>query len=256
MNVEMLSGIGRAYGLSDLQPLRILNNTVDRAVIAVRSDQGELVVKIAGGVPDEKAYRQALTVYPFLDASGFHFVPKALKSREGEIVVDIHSKLVYVTELVRGTLGDFAKDFLRELGGAVAYLHSLVGFDFPSPVSTRLVISELSERELRAPFHARYRELVNSLPDFESMALGLIHTDIHPGQCVKRSDGSFAIVDWDDAGIGPLALDLGMPIVQAFVDEHSLDLKEVEAASFYRGYASAAQRDVVAPGEIYMAGLL
>ncbi|MGH3490916.1 MAG: hypothetical protein ACRDP8_23765 [Actinopolymorphaceae bacterium] len=52
----------------------------------------------------------------------------------------------------------------------------------------------------------------------------------------QRPDGELVLVDWDAAGTGPIAIDLGYPLICVFHDE-DLTRHADHAAAFYAAYA-------------------
>lgn len=67
---------------------------------------------------------------------------------------------------------------------------------------------------------------------------GLIHGEINGANAGRRANGEVALLDWDEAGVGPLALEYGYPLIAAFISEE-LVIDHDSARSFYRGYTDA-----------------
>ncbi len=65
--------------------------------------------------------------------------------------------------------------------------------------------------------------------------VGLIHGEINEANARRRADGEVVLLDWDQAGIGPVALEYGYPLIAAFVSE-DLVIDHDSARGFYRGY--------------------
>ena len=68
--------------------------------------------------------------------------------------------------------------------------------------------------------------------------MGLIHGEINVANAGRRANGEVALLDWDQAGVGPLALEYGYPLIAAFVSE-DLVVDHGSAGSFYAGYTDA-----------------
>src|SRR5207245_5230490 len=69
------------------------------------------------------------------------------------------------------------------------------------------------------------RWLLAETPSFAETARCLIHNDCHPGNSILRPDGEIVLIDWDGAGLGHPALDLGFLLITA--DTYTPDVPAV-----------------------------
>jgi Ser/Thr protein kinase RdoA (MazF antagonist) len=115
------------------------------------------------------------------------------------------------------------------------------------------VIPEMLEIAETLSFGREYAQLVKTLPDFQALPLALIHGEI-TGNCIQDRAGRMVIVDWDEAGIGTRVLDLGHPLIQAFLSE-DLEWDERAARGYYEGYFARAALGDREIGCIFDAGL-
>lgn len=63
------------------------------------------------------------------------------------------------------------------------------------------------------------------------------------------------LVDWDQAGTGPVAIDLGYPLFCVFLEE-DLSWHPDHAGAFYSAYRENSGSDLPSPEQIFDAGLL
>jgi thiamine kinase-like enzyme len=71
----------------------------------------------------------------------------------------------------------------------------------------------------------------------------------------QRPDGELVITDWDAAGTGPVALDLGYPLICVFHDE-DLTWHADQASAFYAAYAQNCTTTLPSPEQIVDAAVM
>lgn len=62
----------------------------------------------------------------------------------------------------------------------------------------------------------------------------MIHTDIGPHNSLERPNGEVVVIDWEDAGLGPMVIDIGWELEQCLSDESVFEIEKAKA--FLRGY--------------------
>ena len=67
----------------------------------------------------------------------------------------------------------------------------------------------------------------------------MAHGEINEANARRREDGTVVLIDWDQAGRAPAALEYGYPLITVFVseDEHTFD--DRSARAFLGGYVEA-----------------
>jgi Ser/Thr protein kinase RdoA (MazF antagonist) len=173
------------------------------------------------------------SIFGFLKQTGFEHMPRILKTKTGRNYQNVHGQPVYILEYIADSEPPRTKANCRRLGEIAGSLHKVRGYPYSYLFSVADVMPELYEIASTLLFGQEYEQIVRTLPDFETLPVSLIHGEIL-GNCVKRPDGGIVIIDWDEAGIGTRVLDLGHPLVQAFLSE-DLEFESVHRAPFYSG---------------------
>jgi len=212
-----------------------------RRVLRLRCDQGEFAAKIdlqPGSVDTE----QRLAVLEHLAARGFRRAPTLLRTCAGTRASCTPSRTITLLEYIPAPVITGDADALagwRDLGAAAARLNGLADYTVPFALPVHQVVAELAARAAGTPFDGGVRALlrrVETLADVEEM--GLIHGEINGGNAGRRANGEVVLLDWDQAGVGPLALEYGYPLIAAFVSE-DLVVDHGSARAFYGGYTDA-----------------
>jgi Ser/Thr protein kinase RdoA (MazF antagonist) len=149
---------------------------------------------------------------------------------------------VLVTTYVPGRSTGLSLPGLRAHGAAVGRLHALaslppatsppLGAGAAPPLAALAAADMLPPAELRAafswlyacrpgvppPLRRRYDALeaaCHALHRFEDAPRVLLHNDCHPWNSVRQTDGGVVLIDWEGAGPGPAAIDLGFAALSA-----------------------------------------
>jgi hypothetical protein len=126
----------------------------------------------------------------------------------------------------------------RDFGAAVAGLNAHGGYHRPFGISIGATIDELAERAAGRSFGSEMGALLDELAwrlsDLPADAL--VHGEVNCANAGVRTDGTTVLLDWDQAGSAPAALDYGYPLITQFIAEssHRVDLEAARA--FYRSY--------------------
>ena len=84
------------------------------------------------------------------------------------------------------------------------FLHGWTGDAIPIAVALRHQV----ERAVGTTNEAAVRALVARLgPLADLPATGIVHGEANPTNARRRADGRIVLLDWDEAGCGPLALE-------------------------------------------------
>ena len=212
-----------------------------RRVLHLRCDQGEFAAKI-DSKPGSVDIEQRLAVLDHAAARGFRHAPALLRTCAGTRASCTPSRTITLLEYIptRVITGDGdALAGWRDLGVAAARLNGLADYTVPFAVQVHEVAINLAERAAGTPFDVGVRSLLGRIETLADVAeMGLIHGEINGANGGRRSNGEVALLDWDQAGVGPLALEYGYPLIAAFVSE-DLVVDHGSARAFYAGYTDA-----------------
>lgn len=211
-----------------------------RAVYPVRSDQGAFAAKVcAAGEPDP-AGEDRPGLLEFLDGRAFPHAPALLRTLDGRATAVVGDSLVTLLELLPRPL--YTDESARastwaELGAAAAALNVIEDCTLPFGIPVGEALAHLRMRASDTHFDRAFGAALGRASQVADCArAALIHGEINEANALRRADGTIVLVDWDQAGTGPVALEVGYPLIVAFVDEETHRVDEARARSFYGGY--------------------
>ena len=117
-------------------------------------------------------------------------------------------------------------------------MHAIENYKFISPFtqSKKRYYEWFADRSFKKEFD----EILDSLPEFESLSQCFVHTDMGPHNAMMKKNGEVVFIDLDDSGLGSRYLDLGWPFIMQFVDfNHETEEMRYRfdlAKSFIDGY--------------------
>jgi hypothetical protein len=196
-----------------------------------------------------------LAIIDYLAAHGYLHAPRLLRTRAGATVHQRGDTSITLLEFVP-SLSEEPSDVVAmwgDLASAAAVLNALHDFDVEFAIPVRQAIAEVAEHASSAEFGSTLMGLVPRAASVTGSPRGLIHGEINPSNARRRADGTVVLVDWDDAGIGPTALEVGYPLITSFiaVDTHRVDADSARA--WFHGYCAAGGR--VDPPQVFNAAL-
>ncbi len=210
-----------------LHPLRVLQG---RGIYRVeRSAAPQWVLRAFQGDAFADDLRAHVAVLAFLEQEGFP-ATRLVRALDGSAVVEHDGWWAIMTTYIEGAEADYSPANLRWLGEALGRLHTLdlrAGAAATPPVlpAARLPTQEAPEglallagvaervpRDLRTQYEA-YVAALRRVPAFAGLPQALLHTDPFPGNAILTPDGDLALMDWDNAGLGPAVLDVGYLLI-------------------------------------------
>jgi Ser/Thr protein kinase RdoA (MazF antagonist) len=251
---ELQRSIEEHWPLKDVRIQKIFQEKAGRRVLSIKSREGRFVVKIADHSKTRESIRRDTLVLDFLRKHNFNNVPFVLETGEGAVFEKIDNRFIYIMELIEGRTPESTDENWFKLGKVLADLHFFDSFPDKTSFGYDSARSDLLEDSKKYSFGKEYWSLVESLPDFSGLPASLINTDIGLHNSIIKSDGSLILIDWDDAGNGPMVLDLGYPLICQCVTS-LLQFRKSKALSFYQGYASMRQITEEERKAIFDAGL-
>lgn len=230
--------VEKNWPLTDVLIQTLPNQGQAGVVGLVVSNEGKFVYKIAGAWKEKQALTQDLLGVELLLKKGFHSVPKILRTRGNNFLIEIKGSYVYLLEYIDGSIPDKSAETYKKLGLLTAELHSVEGYPYKTEFTPAAIIeSNLYKIAYELPFKTEYLKVVDTLPEFKDLPEVVIHTDIAPSNAVLKENGELVLLDWDDVGLGARVLDVSFPLIQQFVTE-DCELQEDIAKAFYDSYKS------------------
>lgn len=244
------------WPLSNVEFVAAYQSFPSRRVVRLRSDQGDFVAKIDSAPPTQAETRRSLYVFEYLAQHHFEHAPALLRTRAGADFVDRPGQRVWILQYVDGEPPALAwHGFWRELGAAAARLNAFADYPFAFHIPVHAAIDELTALAPNYSFGERYLAVIERLDVLKhSQPHGLIHGEINSANCVRGAGGSPVLLDWDEAGSGPIVLELGYPLITVFLGE-DLVFHHDAAAAFYGGYAAEKPIDEQTRRCLFEAGL-
>jgi Ser/Thr protein kinase RdoA (MazF antagonist) len=205
----------------------------------VNAKEGKYTYKIAGHWKTAENLNRDLSAYEFLNQKNFPYISRLLNAKENKRFIQVDDKLIYLIEYIEGTHPTSNPETYSELGTIAAELHSIQGFPFESHYRPVAAIPQQIERISQGNFIFKedFIQVINSIKPFDEQGLTMvpIHTEITPGNVIQKPDGSIVAIDWDEVGIGPAVLDLGVGLINHMVTE-DLEIKEDWGKAYYSAY--------------------
>ncbi len=216
--------------------------------------EGKFTYKIAGSWKTAENLDRDLGAYDFLRDQGFEHITTLLKAKDNKKLVVVEDKLIYLLAFIEGDRPQPTPETYSKIGGITAKLHSIKNFPFGTDLKPADVIPDLIKNAEKQSYKNEYVAILGTLPNFEKYPKTLIHTDLSSGNFIESPDGQLFIIDWDEVGIGPTVLDLGVPLLNDFVTE-DLEVMEENAKAYYQSYFTGRGMSREEKEGIYYAGL-
>ncbi len=248
--------VERHWDLDRVVPGAILQHYPTRRIVSIRSDQGAFVVKAyddesALGLvrPSVAQIDRHLHIFDYLAIKGFAHAPSLLKSKTGSRFVRTEGMTVYILEQIEGSPPPATAETWAELGRLARRLNSFTDYPHPYGIPVAGTIAELTRKAEHYPFRKDVLHLVSTLGSLADQPTCLIHGEINLANAVMSPQSRISILDWDQAGNGPWALEAGYPLITTFLSE-DLVFDAASAAAFYGSWTgheglSAEQKELV-----------
>jgi thiamine kinase-like enzyme len=220
----------------------------------VESNEGKYTYKISGSWKTALKLDRDLSAYEFLNTKGFPYISQLLKTKLQQRFIQIDDHLVYLIQYIEGDHPSSTPKTYSELGKIVAELHTIKDFPFETDYKPIDAIPSLIQNAEKYSFKDSYINILKSLPDFSQLSIVPIHTEITPGNVIGTASGKLMVIDWDEVGLGPAVLDLGVSLINHFITE-DLDVLKDNANAYYLAYFSLRNMNELEKKYIYDAGL-
>lgn len=157
--------------------------------------------------------------------------PRVIRTRGGDLLAVMDGWCSLITTFIEGTVLQPTLVQLRLLGDALGRLHTVnpnrVAPGFPAPGKSNWYLEDALSTALAhlasmepllsqewLPFHAAFRQTFQQIGARSDLPLTIIHADGWAGNAIQTKDGQVALIDWDNAGLGPSILDLGRLLLE------------------------------------------
>lgn len=248
---QLLTILSSEYGLADFDVRRRWVSSNTRSVLELESPAGrKLAVKIDTAVQPSTLWGAHTQDWVSRRASGI--APPIRKTKAGELAVDFDGSRIVVSDWVTGTSPRAREDWWH-VGSALARLHQIELTDHSFAVAYAGAVDELSRDFAADSQTAGAEPLIARIADLPLTPLAIIHGEPAASN-LKIAAAGATLLDWDQAGVGAVVLDLGFPLIHEFVSS-DLRFRTVDAEAFYSGYRSQAGRLPNLPHDIFTAGL-
>lgn len=223
MNPAIELFLNSHYSVGPFHLDRKLHTNGQRLAYQASTPAGRWVVKFTDPGRAEAVVRADVNTPAYLSEQGFP-APRPLAARDGQLYLPYDDRFIYVYAYFPGEHPLPCDRFYTRLGELLARLHALPCAYVP--VSDYRPLAALTgvrdylnrvERSARLPEDQRailpdlYR-LIDSMPSFEGLPRGIIHTDPYYDNLIETLDHQLALIDWEDGGISFPLLDVGFVV--------------------------------------------
>ncbi len=253
-----LNSVLANWKLDNLEIMEQYNEKSKRKIFRVKANYQDYLLKGFSDDVSESTIQSNVQAHLFLGNKN-NLAPKVYQTINGEYYIKAYGCFFYLMEFIDGrVMGETSEDEYK-IGKLLSQLHSLQGYDNPSPLTQNKGRYYTWFRD--KSFVKEFDEILDKLPDFEKLDQCLVHTDCGPHNTMMKKNGDVVFIDLDDTGIGSRYLDLGWPFIMQFVNFNH-DTKEMNyrfdlAQGFLQGYfgkeqISREEFDLIFQGAIQM----
>lgn len=203
----------------------------------ISAKEGKYTYKIPGPWKTATNLYRDLGGFEFLGEKHFPYITTLLRTQDNKRFIQKEDKLLYLMAFIEGDHPKMIPTTYTEFGKIVATLHNVKDFPFETDYKPTSVIPDLIQKAIDYPFGAEYIEILKSIRLFEGLSKTLTHSEITHGNTIQTPEGKIIVIDWDELGIGPAVLDLGVSLINHHVTE-DLEINEDNARAYYQSYFS------------------
>lgn len=223
------------WGISDLRRLVEIKRTPSgRMVFRVDTERGSYAVKIYAPTRTKEAVERDIHLLRWMEGVDFPAC-RLLSTKNGEGYGRIDESYAYVYDWIEGKNPESTMETFEKLGDIMGRLHTIAArYPYPSTFSPAREREGLLGRAQEKGVSQRHIELLSSIRPMDHLPQGIIHTDIGPHNALERPDGEMVIIDWEDAGQGPMVIDIGWDLEQCLSNDAVFEIEKARA--FLRAY--------------------
>lgn len=220
----------------------------------VEADEGRFTYKVAGPWKKAEKLDRDLSAFEFLNGQGFPYISQLLKTTDDRRFLKIDDELVYLIKYVEGGHPSATTETYGQLGVITAALHAIKDFPFETDYKPADALPDMMKRAETYTFGEEYRRVLLALPDFTKLTIVPIHTEITVSNVIQAENGAITVIDWDEVGLGPAVLDLGVAVINNFITE-DLEVLGANARAYYDAYFSRQAMSEAEKKYIFDAGV-
>lgn len=212
-----------------------------RRVFRVDSDQGPYVAKMDPEPRLGRAGSDQIHVLDYLSGKGFAHSPALVRTRTGDPFAPIQGGTCCILEWIPRAVVDGTTKARTwgQLGEAAGRLNTYPEYPVPVRPPDSADAGRARTTGPGASLRIPIRELLERAGRLERLpSTALVHGEINDANSRRRTDGTVVLVDWDQAGTAPPAMEYGYPLIGVFLSEGDLFFDDRSASEFYAGYAA------------------
>ncbi|WP_175548659.1 phosphotransferase enzyme family protein [Mangrovactinospora gilvigrisea] len=241
------------WGLTRVTVSERLQTFPSRFVERIQADQGSFAVKVdqEPGTMVEGSDQVQAGVAALLP----RHVPTIIPDRTACLWAIDQGRRITVHEDIDGGHPASDQSTWSRLGTLLARMHALPHAPRAFAIPVAVAADELDRLAGDYPFCEDFRALLPRVRLIDDEPAATIHGEVNLSNVRQRTTGELVLLDWDAAGAGPIALDLGYPLICVFHDE-DLTWHGEHARAFYTAYAASRATILPPPEQIFNAALM
>ncbi len=200
-----------------------------RTLFRVDTSEGTYALKLLQKGRSKELTQQELSLLHVLHENHFPCA-ELIPTKTGALFTEMEGQSTYLYRWVEGTHPESTVETFEKLGELTGSLHALPTDSLPK---MRFAPSERmnQQRELaeRLGLEPAFIELFSHVRDVAHLPQGIVHTDIGPHNTLEQADGDLLLIDWEDAGVGPLVIDLGWLLEQCLTLDNVFEKEKAHA---------------------------
>jgi len=232
--------------LLDISPLSLgISNSNFKLTTSKNGLENDYLLKISNDKNQEELIGEQ-QILDYLQKIKFSFSICPLSNLKDNKIFTYKNYIGAVFPFIKGHPPTPGNKTCQEIGRALALLHSTkppeenilrkhqqIGFEAPHIFNFQQ--NEKCPKEYKEYFHKIFPK---NLRPFMEMTFqeGIIHGDLYYDNTLFRGDELVTLLDFEQSGIGPLILDIGISISGSCLNDNQIELSLID--SFLKGYES------------------
>jgi Ser/Thr protein kinase RdoA (MazF antagonist) len=220
LSPELVQLIQTTYGVAVIDTPELLHERDEQRVFKLKlSEGGALVLRLCEQERPLAKVQADAGVLRFLNQRNFPAPSLRLTKSNTNFFEWQADAGAYAYDFIAGQNTRLDLPTLRTLAQMLATLHNLVHTEaeYPTLVNWLADLKPSQTNVAQYIGHAHWgpqaQEVANTLatlPDLTVLPQGLIHTDVHEGNLLRDESGKLWLMDWEDAGLGQMLLDIAL----------------------------------------------
>lgn len=241
---SQIEGILRLYQLSAPSNTLSMNHGISNSNYRVTVEDKDYLLKVSNDKTQEQL-EQEFEILGQLARWQFPYVLLPMSLPSGDLVYQLDQFHGVLFPFIEGMIPEITQDSCEKIGSALAKLHRLGEKDLPSSIRSFKDVSysplQIFEYITKAPQCPEdFKEACHLLitqeqaHQFEQLPQGIIHGDLYYDNTLFKDGELHFMLDFEQAGVGPLLLDLGISISGSCLEGELLDQTLIE--NYMLGY--------------------